>query len=73
MTAHWQQEKERIDRDPRAEGADRRGREPRPTAPSATATSSAPPSSGTARLVDLEKQLEIENARLEELQPTARC
>ena len=68
MIAHWQHEKELIQRIRELQGSDRGGARARSTAPSARATSSVPPSCGSARSSSWSKQLEEDNAALEELQ-----
>ena len=68
MTAHWQQEKERIDADPRAQGADRGGRASEVERAERDGDLERAAELRYGRLVELEKQLEEENEALEELQ-----
>ena len=68
MTAHWQQEKEHIDTHPRTEGARsrRRAREAERAERDGDLQRAAELRYGT--LIELEKELEAENAALGELQ-----
>ena len=65
LRARWQREKERDRHAARAARADRRRPSWRSSRPSASTTSTAPPSSSTASCIELEKQLAAEEAQLQ--------